>query len=564
MKIKFTEVKITRFRNLLDLRFNLGNRITVFSGHNGVGKSSLISLMASTTGTNEKRLDEKKFQPEFNDYFTMDSDEPFKEYKIVCEYETDDNFKFAKRIGFRNDEEFNRGIRPLPRTSPRIDSNQMKKDATEILRNKLGITDSARVPIPTVYLSLARLYPPGETEIKSINMRSNNYIIQNGLHEKYIEWYNEVLPYSITDNKRVQNMTKGINNRSRIFVPLTHASSETQSVGQDNLGTIINALVDFYYLAHSSPDSYKGGILCIDEIDASLHPSAQVSLLNLLDKLSVELDLQIFLTTHSLTMLKEIILKKEKNPVDYQLIYLKGVSVPSIIKFNSYRLLKADLFQELTFKKPEIKVYCEDESTSTVFKALIDAAKNLELDFKLPPYKILPIFLGSEQLEKLPRSDTHFSNVAIILDGDTNSKEKVKIEEYMKNPTIIHGLTPRKFEKNFVTLPGFLSPEGFLYSIIFDLVKNDRDNYLFWRTLDKDPETTLYTSDKIREQIIINDSELCLKALKANKDNIFEFTEKSKMLNYYYVNNKQDLENWIKKVQKVFDFVSNKVMASRI
>lgn len=562
MKIKLKEVSINDFRNLTDLRFKLGSKITVLSGHNGVGKSSLLSLIASTTGTNKKRLDKKPFQPEFDDYFTINSNEPLKKYRLICEYETADGFIFAKRIGFRNDADSNRGVRALPRTSPRINSNDTVVSAVEEVRSKLGITDSARVPIPTIYLSLSRLYPTGETEVESTVMRNTNTIIQKGFHKKYTEWYNEILPNSIIGYEYVESMTKKVNSRTRIFVPPTNASAETQSVGQDNIGYIVNALVDFYSLSLS--DDYEGGVLCIDEVDASLHPSAQVNLFNLLNRLSNELNLQIFLTSHSLTILKEIISLKEKHASQYQLVYFKGVSTPSIMKFNSYRLLKADLFQELTFKKPETKVYCEDEMTKAVFELLVDAAEFLDLDFKLPPYKIIPIFLGAEQLRKLPRIDTHFSRVAIVLDGDANSKDKIKIEEYMKDSTIVESLTPNNLDKNFVSLPGFLSPEGYLYSIIYELVENDRYHYKFWRTLDEDPETALYSSDKIKEKLIIKDSELCLKILKTEKHDLLDFASNSNMLSYYYSTKNEELIRWIKRTQRVFEYVSNRIMASRI
>lgn len=38
----------------------------------------------------------------------------------------------------------------------------------------------------------------------------------------------------------------------------------SQSVGQDNIGNIVSALVDVYILSQQ-PD-YKGAIICIDEV----------------------------------------------------------------------------------------------------------------------------------------------------------------------------------------------------------------------------------------------------------------------------------------------------------
>ncbi|WP_370854705.1 AAA family ATPase [Megasphaera sp.] len=54
-------------------------------------------------------------------------------------------------------------------------------------------------------------------------------------------------------------------------------------------------------------EDYSSGILCIDEIDVSLHPDAQQRLIDLLDKLSSELNLQIIISSHSLVIIKEIL-----------------------------------------------------------------------------------------------------------------------------------------------------------------------------------------------------------------------------------------------------------------
>ena len=71
-------------------------------------------------------------------------------------------------------------------------------------------------------------------------------------------------------------------------MPLNKTLPETQSVGQDNIGYIVSALVDFY-LHKKRTENYNGGILCIDEIDASLHPNAQLRLFDLLAKRGIRI-----------------------------------------------------------------------------------------------------------------------------------------------------------------------------------------------------------------------------------------------------------------------------------
>ncbi len=67
--MRYKRIKIDQFRNIKNIEFELGRRITVISGVNGIGKSSLLALLASTSGTTDKRINNLQFQPEFTDLF---------------------------------------------------------------------------------------------------------------------------------------------------------------------------------------------------------------------------------------------------------------------------------------------------------------------------------------------------------------------------------------------------------------------------------------------------------------------------------------------------------------
>ena len=115
---------------------------------------------------------------------------------------------------------------------------------------------------------------------------------------------------------------------------LINTPTLSQSIGQDNIGNIISALVDIYVL--SMQDGYDGALLCIDEIDVSLHPDTQIRLLNLFDKLSNELSIQFVVSTHSLSVLKDTIKKENKNNSDYKVVYIKNSMAPYVSESNSY------------------------------------------------------------------------------------------------------------------------------------------------------------------------------------------------------------------------------------
>lgn len=81
-----SEFKIINFRNFHDINFSLGKRITVISGQNGVGKSNLLSLIASGSGISKKSGLRNNFQPQFYDFFHINSDELADQYKLYLTY----------------------------------------------------------------------------------------------------------------------------------------------------------------------------------------------------------------------------------------------------------------------------------------------------------------------------------------------------------------------------------------------------------------------------------------------------------------------------------------------
>lgn len=63
--MKPIELVLENFRNFRNVNIQLGKKITVISGVNGVGKSNILSLIASGSGLNKKSSLGSNFQPEF-------------------------------------------------------------------------------------------------------------------------------------------------------------------------------------------------------------------------------------------------------------------------------------------------------------------------------------------------------------------------------------------------------------------------------------------------------------------------------------------------------------------
>lgn len=204
-RIKPYKFDIVNFRNFKEVDFELGRKITVISGQNGVGKSNLLSLIASGSGVNKKSVLGSNFQPEFYDFFNVDADEDFENYKLYLTYtEEDGTVALTKRLSFKDDTKTGRGIRIIPRTTNINIDNCTLKQAEEKAKKDYDVGGAARVRIPTIYLSLSRLYPLGERKdtVKITEMRKTNSFYQKKADGKYKLWYNMVIPNSI-DNKAV-------------------------------------------------------------------------------------------------------------------------------------------------------------------------------------------------------------------------------------------------------------------------------------------------------------------------------------------------------------------------
>lgn len=609
MELKLAKMEIEYFRSFHDVKFDIGRKITAISGQNGVGKSNIVSLIASGSGLNKKGGLGSNFQPEFYDFFNVESTEDFTNYKLFLTYkEKDSDGTVLKRLSFKDDTATNRGIRIIPRTSNKDMSGISSKEAEERAKNTFGVGGAARVPIPTLYLSISRLYPLGEgRETVTIRaLRRTNKLYQNEADAKFREWYNAVIPGSIRSDASLSIVEKKTSSRSSLHMDMERTPTLSQSVGQDNIGNIISALVDIYLL--SRQEGYAGAILCIDEIEVSLHPDTQLRLLSLLEKLAGELSIQFVVSTHSLTILKELLKKQNRSPEDYAVVYLKNPSAPMVTRHNKYEMLKADLFGQTTFDVPKTKIYFEDEVGQHVFHLLVSSlryqCKALEsgrglrvidrttdssmfqdqlkclkdVSEILPDLQEIVMSLGCETLVTMSTKDSmYFQRVVFLLDGDARYKDPVQkphVRDYLDRKYDPADRNDRNHSVNVCFLPGYFAPESYLYRVIYQLVNNESDHSVFWRTLDDREETALYTATKIRNMFSrlsteFDNDELknIFKEYKLNTMNseIWQFIDKSHLLDYYYndCRNVGELIEFFDAFKKAHKIAHKKTVANR-
>lgn len=572
------ELLLENFRSFKEVSIPLGKNITVISGVNGVGKSNILSLIASGSGISKKSILGSNFQPEFSDFFNIDTNENYQDYKMILKYcDSDDHFALAKRLSFKDDTADKRGIRIIPRTTNGFVSGQTIAQASEDAKRKYGVGGSGRVLIPTIYLSLSRLYPLGEQrDSTTVNkVRKSNPFAQEGARAKYREWYNTVIPGAIKDDASISIIRKNACSRASVHMDIQNTPTLSQSIGQDNIGNIISALTDIYLLSLES--DYKGALLCIDEIEVSLHPDTQINLLDLIDRLSEELKIQVVLSTHSLTVLKESLIKEKKNQDKYKVIYLKNPSCPYVTEVKSYDLLKADLFGSLNQNKVKVRVYFEDVVGQEIFNELMEAYRDIYNVVKESPrepilrnsdavkdyssinakilqcgsvedsyndLKQIVMHCGCDVLLGISSADKLFNRIIIMLDGEARIKQKEKqprvcdfLERYYDPKQF--GITDRNHDKNIIFAPGYFAPESYLYKILYQITEHPEKYIDFWRGLDRHEETALYTSDKIKNKFIdlpkqFNNDDLKSIFGEEPQGEVWDFIKQARVVNYYY------------------------------
>ncbi|WP_348943867.1 AAA family ATPase [Chitinibacter sp. FCG-7] len=570
-KIQFGEKP---FRKLRNITIEIAPRITVIAGHNGIGKSTILGLIANCSGLSrgEKSLFGTTYQSNFQEAFYLDYFADYDKYiqettstpkknipKVTLEYSNDDGSKLQKscsvslqkktistmqykshmikvpkesKIREKNTQEcametvalFHESIatptkkennhqidvwrlRIIPRTlakSPSTDIDNEPSDEfylSELSTTKTNSSESGKIPIPTLYLGMSRMAPIGEFEDDQIEKRKAikfNEQDKDFIHESF----NHVLSFNkgAEDHLVLHSFAKS---RKKSYLP-TFDNHDTFaiSLGQDSLSSIITALASFNQLKREQSENYKGGILVIDEVDAGFHPRAQEKLIDLLSKKARELNLQVVITTHSLTVIKKILSENDRpgNKVN-NVIYLQDTRFPRAMENPTYTKIKYDMLGLVSpsTDKNIIKIYLEDDEAKFFLERLLSSKSisNHEASFGTD-IELIPLSVGSNILMNLCAGDSYFKQVVIIPDNDVSTEQKNrKLIEDNKNICPLPGNDA--FNEN--TPPQERTPEAIIYNYLKSKTDfNLSENAAFWYNINKD-----YTTDYVIDRVLTID-----------------------------------------------------------
>lgn len=444
-------INIIQYRKLKDLTLSFTKNINAISGTNGTCKTSLLHLLGNSLQAPTKTcswITDEKCLP------------------IIKAVNNVTNPKVESLT--RGDQTYNdpaHGVKgPLFSVDyygaeslnfRRHNSTQMTRYAVKP-KYQPGTKDTLPY-CPVIYLGLSRLVPFGEFQNDDALSNIKKKLPQS-YQDEIAELYKKFTNYEILFNATKQ--MGDIKVRSEFSSNVEGIDSNTISAGEDNLSIILTALISlkYYYESISSANEVES-VLLIDEMDATLHPAFQIKLLNLFREMSEAYKMQVVFTTHSMSLLEEMLAKKDN------VLYLID-NVTSVFQMEDPDIYKIkmhlqSLTQEDIYEDKVIPLFTEDDEARCLLELLFDYYQKTYSEFRnvsglfhkvltnISAENLTGIFTDSKLLHTTMRS-------ICVLDGD----HKSDITNFI------------------VALPGKAAPEAVLLNYIEKLYDDDDP---FWR-----------------------------------------------------------------------------------
>lgn len=415
MKLRSLEFTAPPFRKLRELKIEFADRLTLIAGHNGIGKTTILGLVANTFGLTASS-DPKSYT---GDPFSANierivylalaevglaQENPSAAPVVTAEVH---GTLIKKRCAMTKRSQWRRA-RVVPRTvEPRDDE---------------AIGPDAKIPLPTIYLGIRRLAPIGEAGEEEVQSRALEMHVDD--RRVMVDFVNGVIHgATVTADVTLQSI-KGSRKRTAQPGYVEHEALAV-SLGQDSLGSIATALASFSMLKRDLGEDYPGGLLIIDELDAGFHPHAIDRLVTALKLQARRLDLQIVATTHSPRLIEAVHPDGDGNHrAPDKVVYLLDTRRPRLAEDQSLAAVLSDMAlrsdDDAQVAKPALCVYFEDQEGMQFFEALFSRAKRAGLGRRLGvQIKLIPLGVSGSHLVALPSKDQIFKERLLVVDADT-------------------------------------------------------------------------------------------------------------------------------------------------
>lgn len=544
------ELKIRQYRKLenMTLKFNKG--INIISGSNGTCKSSLLYIVSNSfqkvTRKNLKRKEvisiisniNKLMNPKIESLTRGDKkyNNPAPSIRgelYSCKYFGNDaELKFRRHNSGKEIKRFS--VRPK---------------YTEGRNEKLPA-------VPIIYLGLFRLFSYGEFQ-NDEEIREIEAELPEEYSDELRRIYRSFTKLEILSGKdrtfSTVNMGE-IKKRGNFSTGTEGIDSNTISAGEDNLYIILTALMSLRYYSEAEK---KPSIILIDELDATLHPGYQIRLYEMMKEYSGKYEIQIFFTSHSLSLIEYALKDRESTSVFY---FLENPNVKLMENITISKIemwLKTQLQSDID-KEKKIPVYTEDREAREFLRILFEhfrKSRNITKDV-FGYFHLVDIKISSEALKQLFCYDeilrNNISSISTgsicILDGDQGSAVK-------------SGLS-----NNIMCLPSDKSPEELCFDYSLKLYEEEDRNFWSQGKLEDCGYTLDFFRMNIKKEMDENREELeSLKEKNRSRGKSREFNKKlfnryifffRIVLEYWIMNNKKEVDSFYEKLRTLFQKVS--------
>ena len=413
------KISVSDFRHIHNLELEFNHPVTIISGTNKIGKTSILLLIACSHEQFQKydstKPDTVLRNHKWRDVFNFTSHE---------NANRDYSYKLYWRVGNQN----RNGEGKRARTSQSWTGlGKSSRDTTRInakIRDRIvRIIDLDRLlPARNFSNSLRRKTGVFEIRLDQEIEQAFNYVFENSA---------PVEIYKI--GSHINKMTYLI--KSQSTVDFEAYSSFNAASGEESL---INILVDIFDTPHNS-------LIMIDELEAGIHPNVQRRLADVIQYISWHHKKQFIITTHSPTLLSTFPQKSRKfidrkSNGDFEIISSISVNAAfSKMDSQSY---------------PLVQLYCEDIEAEFIIKNILIKINQTKKNFD----KLVNIIISGpiDQVKSdYLRHKKNFEYMRIktgyccVFDGDHINHDDYSL--YHQNPN----------EFTFFLYP-YIAPEKFL------------------------------------------------------------------------------------------------------
>ena len=482
-----SQLKVKNFRAFSEeedkeYTFPIGKHITCIAGHNGIGKSTLLAMLGNCGElkvSKGRHLNGTAFRGEYSQI--IKGDKNFDSTGDKCQITFDElPKKENKENPYIENMEFRATFQSAKKKSviythdKKSDLYHQEEVQTSYTRYRLipkkteARQIEKKIDWPTFYLGLSRLYPVGEAD--DINSKAIDKEILSKLADDHKLILSSSDEYDSASTVKISDTDK----KRGFGINTVKYNAIANSSGQDNIGQILLTVYSFENLKNQLKQDYHGGLFLIDEVDATLHPSAQNKLFDFLYTKAKELNLQIVFTTHSLSLLQHILtaheLKVENKSIS--LLYLTNARNSIEVSHNpAYRLIQNDLLSTYSgaISKIQIPIMTEDDIARWFLRKIL-SQKNCNYSINLLNNK-----LGWEQVVDLVKGDyNYFRNQITILDPDIMLPDNFdKIIPSLKGSRYKFSTSANEFTTEILCLPGNKPVEEIFWDYLSTLAAED-------------------------------------------------------------------------------------------